>query len=472
MSEITADVIVIGAGPGGYVAAIRAAQLGLKVIVVDKRHQAGGTCLNIGCIPSKALLHSSHKFAETRDHLKEHGILADNVRLDLKAMLARKDAIVDELTRGIGFLFRKHGIKFATGRACLLGPKHVQVSTEGGEVHDYYAEHIILATGSESISLPNFDVDEKRILTSTGALNLPKVPKNLTVIGGGYIGLEMASVWSRLGASVTVVEAGGRIVPTMDHEVGQALQKALEKQNIVFRINRQVTKVVKNEKTLTLHVIPANQNAEQMPEIIECTAVLLAVGRKPNTHGLGLEKLNIEMTSQGKVVVNRHYQTSCPGVYAIGDIVHGPMLAHKAMEEAVVVAEYISGQLAHVNYGIIPAVIYTLPEVASVGKTEEELKEAGIVYKVGKFPFSATSRAKTMGETTGFVKILTNARTDEILGAHIIGDAAGAMIAEVAMAMEFDASAEDIARSCHAHPTFSEAIKEAAWAAFDKPLHI
>eukprot|EP01037_Dinobryon_pediforme_P015595 gene15595-15742_t len=321
--------IVIGAGPGGYVAAIRAAQLGLSVIVVDKRAQAGGTCLNVGF---------------------------ENVRLDLKAMLARKDAIIDELTRGIGFLFRKHGIRFANG-------------------------------------------------------------------------LEMASVWSRLGSSVTVIEAGDRLVPTMDHEVGHALHKALEKQDIVFRMNRQVTKVIKKDKTLTLH---------------EGVRIRMVLGLK----------------------------TSCPGVYAIGDIIHGPMLAHKAMEEGVAVAEYISGQFAHVNYGIIPAVIYTLPEVASVGKTEEELKEKGISYQAGKFPFSAVSRAKTMGETTGFVKILTDARTDEILGIHIIGDAAGSMIAEAAIAMEFGASAEDIARSCHAHPTFSEAMKEAAWAAFDKPIHM
>jgi dihydrolipoamide dehydrogenase len=472
MSEITADVIVIGAGPGGYVAAIRAAQLGFNVIVIDKRAQAGGTCLNVGCIPSKALLHSSHKFAETRLHMKSHGILVENVRLDLKAMLARKDAIVDELTRGIGFLFRKHGIRFAHGEATLLGPKHVRVLNEEGKIHEYHAGHIILATGSESISLPNFEIDEKRILTSTGALSLPKVPKSLTVIGGGYIGLEMASVWSRLGSSVTVVEAGDRLVPTMDHEVGTALHKTLEKQDIAFRMNRQVTKVVKKEKSLTLYVAPTNQKTDKLPEIIESAAVLLAVGRRPNTQGLGLENVNIEMTAQGKVVVNRHYQTSCPGVYAIGDIIHGPMLAHKAMEEGVAVAEFISGQFSHVNYGIIPAVIYTLPEVASVGKTEEELKEKGIAYQVGKFPFSAVSRAKTMGETTGFVKILTDARTDEILGVHIIGNEAGSMIAEAAIAMEFGASAEDIARSCHAHPSFSEGMKEAAWAAFDKPIHM
>ena len=472
MSETNTDVIIIGAGPGGYVAAIRAAQLGLKVIIVDKRIQAGGTCLIVGCIPSKALLYSSHKFFEARNHLKEHGILADNVRLDLKVMLARKDGIVDELTRGIGYLFRKYGIKFANGRASLVAARHVQVVTEQGKVHNYYAEHIILATGSESISLPDFEIDEKRILTSTGALSLSKVPKNLVVIGGGYIGLEMASVWSRLGSSVTVIEAGDRIVPTMDSEIGQALYKELLKQDILFRLTRRVTKVIKNEKTLTLHVVPANQSSDKIPEIMECSAVLLAVGRRPNTQGLGLENANIEMTSQGRIVVNRHYQTSCPGVYAIGDIIHGPMLAHKAMEEGVAVAEYITGQLAHVNYGIIPAVIYTLPEVAAVGKTEDDLKEKGMAYKVGKFPFSATSRAKTVGETRGFVKILTNARSDEVLGVHIIGDAAGSMIAEAAMAMEFGASAEDIARSCHAHPTFSEAIKEAAWAAFDKPLHL
>ncbi len=471
MTEITSDLIVIGAGPGGYVAAIRAAQLGMKVIVIDKRDRAGGTCLNIGCIPSKALLHSSHKFSETRDHLKPHGISVDNIRLDLKAMMARKDAIVDDLTRGIGFLFRKNEIKFAVGHATFKSPGHVQVTHEG-ITQDYHAPHIIIATGSESVHLPHFDIDEEKIITSTGALSLTKVPKHLVVIGGGYIGLEMGSVWQRLGSEVTVIEAGNRIVPSMDSELGQALHKALEKQGMAFRIERMVSKVIKNPKSMTLHVFNSRHKEEQIPEIIECNTVLLAVGRRPHTHGLGLSNANIQLGQSGHILVNRHYQTSCPGVYAIGDVIPGPMLAHKAMDEGVAVAEFIAGQSAHINYDIIPAVIYTSPEVASVGKTEEDLKTDKIDYKVGKFPFMATSRAKTVGETTGFVKILTQSRSDEVLGVHIIGEQAGAMIAEAAMAMEFGAAAEDIARSCHAHPTFSEAMKEAAWAAFDKPLHM
>lgn len=471
MTEITADLIVIGAGPGGYVAAIRAAQLGMKVIVIDKRERAGGTCLNIGCIPSKALLHSSHKFLETRDHLKPHGISVDNIRLDLKAMMARKEAIVDDLTRGIGFLFRKNEIKFAIGHATFKSPKHIQVTHEG-ITQVFHAPHIIIATGSEGIHLPHFEIDEERILTSTGVLSLTKVPKHLVVIGGGYIGLEMGSVWQRLGSEVTIIETGDRIVPSMDREVGHALHKALEKQGMSFRIERMVSKVIKNPKTLTLHVFHSHKKEERIPEVMECNAVLVAVGRRAHTHGLGLDNANIQLGQSGHILVNQHYQTTCHGVYAIGDAIPGPMLAHKAMEEGVAVAEYIAGQSAHVNYGIIPAVIYTSPEVASVGKTEEDLKEDKIDYHVGKFPFTATSRAKTVGETTGFVKILTQARSDQVLGVHIIGEAAGSMIAEAAMAMEFGASAEDIARSCHAHPTFNEAMKEAAWAAFDKPIHM
>jgi len=472
MAEITSDVIVIGAGPGGYVAAIRAAQLGLKVIVVDKRSKAGGTCLNVGCIPSKALLQSSLKFSEARDHLEKHGILVENVRLDLKAMLARKEGIIDELTRGIGFLFRKNDIQFAEGQATLKGPGSVQVKTATGEIQDYKASHIILATGSESVPLPGIECDEESILTSTGALNLKSVPKHLVVIGGGYIGLEMGSIWSRLGANVTVIEAGDFLVPSMDRELGEALQRALESEGMIFRFNRCVSKVVKNPKTLTLYIRGAKASPDEIPEMMECNAVLVAAGRRPFKDGLGLENLNLKTTEKGHVLVNRHYQTNCPGVYAIGDLIQGPMLAHRAMEEGVAVAEFISGQSPRVNYNVLPSVIYTSPEVASVGKTEEELKKESVSYKIGKFPFLANSRAKTVGETTGFVKILTDEKSDTILGVHIIGEAAGSMIAEAAMAMEFGGSAEDIARTFHAHPTFSEAMKEAAWAAFSKPLHL
>jgi dihydrolipoamide dehydrogenase len=464
MAEV--DLLVIGAGPGGYVAAIRAAQLGLSVMVVDKRAQSGGTCLNIGCIPSKVLLDSSHKFSEAKNHLDQHGILMDGVRLNLETMMNRKDAVVDELARGIGFLFRKNGVTFIQGQARLQGKNRVAITLPDGRIEQQQAKHILIATGSEPASLPGIEVDEERILSSTGALKLNHVPRHLVVVGGGYIGLELGSVWARLGAMVTVVEFLDRITPTLDQEVAQAFLKALEKQGINFKFQRKITHIVKGEKELTLHVL-VNGKSKNTPELITCDAILLAIGRRPYTQDLGLEEVNVKTDQRGFIKVNERFETSAPGIYAIGDVIPGPMLAHKAEDEGIAVAEILAGQAGHVNYEVIPAVVYTSPEVASVGKTEER-----IPYSVGKFPFTANSRAKVMGETMGFVKILSHTPTDRILGVHILSHDAGALIAEAALAMEFGASSEDIARTCHSHPTTSEAVKEAAWAAFGKALHI
>lgn len=466
------DLIVIGAGPGGYVAAIKAAQLGLKVAIIDKRKTAGGTCLNVGCIPSKALLNSSLKFWEGKNHFEEHGINADNWRLDLQKMLGRKDQVVEALTSGISFLFRKNGVQFHHGRAEIVSPGSIKVMLESGDTVHYGAKNIIIATGSESATVPGIEIDEERIVSSTGALSLPKVPKHLVVIGGGYIGLEMASVWARLGSAVTVVEFFDRIVPMMDHEVGAALHKSLAGLGIAFRLQRKVTKVVKQGKELSLHVVPVDGKSVDLPEFITCDTILVATGRRPNTLNLGLQNVGIVVDQRGCIPVNKNYETNCPGIYAIGDVIPGPMLAHKAEEEGVAVAEFIAGHKPHVNYDAIPAVIYTAPEVASVGLTEQQVKEQGLSYKIGKFPFMANSRAKTVGETYGFVKVIADQKTDQILGVHIIGEQAGNMIAEATLALEYKASSEDLARTCHAHPTFSEALKEAAMAAYSKPLHI
>ncbi len=466
------DLIVIGAGPGGYVCAIKAAQLGMRVAVVDKREVAGGTCLNVGCIPSKALLNSSHKYWEGTRHFEDHGIYAEQWRFDLQKMLARKNEVVAELTRGIGFLFRKNGVTFLHGHAYIVEPGRIRVTHHEGEVNHYNAKHIVIATGSEPSSVPGIEIDEEKVVSSTGALSLSRVPKHLVVIGGGYIGLELGSVWARLGAEVTVVEFFDRIVPAMDYELGTALHKSLSHLGIAFRFNRKVIKVVHHAKELTLHVVPSDVENIDIPEFISCDTVLVATGRRPYTHSLGLENIGIELDYRGYIPVDGNYATTCPGVYAIGDVIPGPMLAHKAEEEGVAVAELLAGQSGHVNYEAIPAVIYTSPEVASVGKTEEQLRDAGIEYRVGKFPFMANSRAKTVGETTGFVKVLTDAFSDQVLGIHIIGEQAGSMIAEAALAMEYKASSEDIARTCHAHPTFSEALKEAAMAAYQKAIHI
>lgn len=473
MSEQTADLLVIGAGPGGYVAAIRAAQLGMKVVVVDKRPLPGGTCLNVGCIPSKALLHSSQKYWEARNHLGNHGIEVERVKLNLKTMQGCKKNVVDELTRGIGFLFLKNNVTFVHGTAHIKGRRYVQVTIPTGDQMEWEARHILIATGSEPLVPKGFEIDEDRIITSTGALGLTKAPKHLIVVGGGYIGLELGSVWARLGAGVTVVEYLDRPVPAMDRELAEALQKSLSAQGLVFRFGHKVSKIIKRDNEVVLHLHPSHLEKLEEPEIMTGDVVLLSMGRRPHTEGLGLSNVGITVDERGFIPVNYpSYQTVCEGIYAIGDVIPGPMLAHKAEEEGIAVVERMAGQAGHVNYGAIPSVLYTSPEVATVGKTEDELKEEGITYRVGKFPFAANSRAKAVGETAGFVKVLTDERTDRILGIHIIGEEAGTLIAEATLAMEMQASAEDIARTCHAHPTHSEALKEAAMAAFSKPIHV
>ncbi len=463
------DVIIVGAGPGGYVAAIKAAQLGFKTACIEKRETLGGTCLNVGCIPSKALLQSSEKFHAAQHSLSDHGVELSSVKLNLKTMLGRKDKVVSDLTKGIDFLFKKNKVTSLFGRASFVNPTTLSVTLNKGGTEEITGKHIIIATGSESASLPNVAFDEKVIVSSTGALSLPKVPKHMVVIGGGYIGLELGSVWQRLGAEVTVVEYLNRIVPSMDDEVAQALQKILTKQGLTFKLGYKVAKIetVKAGAKLTLE--PA---AGGKAETLEADVVLVSIGRKPNTDGLALDKAGIKTDDKGRIPVNANYETVVKGIYAIGDVIAGPMLAHKAEEEGVVLVEQLAGHKVAVNYDAIPGVIYTAPEVASVGKTEEELKKAGVSYKVGKFPFSANSRARAIGENDGFVKLLADAKTDKLLGAHIIGHEAGTMIAELALAMEYSATSEDVARTCHAHPTLNEAIKEAALAVFDKPIHI
>jgi dihydrolipoamide dehydrogenase len=468
MTDTQYDLVVIGAGPGGYVAAIRAAQLGMKVACVDKRPTLGGTCLNVGCIPSKALLQSSEKFAEAKHHLAEHGVKICKVGLDLDTMLARKDNVVDGLTKGIAFLFKKNKIDQITGSARITASDTVEVSDPASVT--LKTKRILIATGSESAPLPGVDIDEERIVTSTGALSLSKVPGHLVVVGGGYIGLEMASVWGRLGAKITVVEFLDRIVPAMDREVAEEMHKTLEKQGMVFRLGTKVTAATPSKSGVTLTVEPA---AGGEPETIECDVVLSAIGRRPFTSGLGLEELGVSLDQRGFVEVDGKFQTNIAGLFAIGDVIPGPMLAHKAEDEGVVAVEMMDGQAGHIDYNAIPAVVFTAPEVASVGRTEEQLKDDGIDYSVGKFPFVANSRARASETNTdGFVKILADAKTDQVLGAHIIGPDAGTMIAELALAMEFSASAEDIARTCHAHPTLNEAVKEAALAAWNKPIHV
>ncbi len=459
------DFIVIGAGPGGYVAAIRAAQLGMSVACVEKGATLGGTCLNIGCIPSKALLQSSEKYLETRHALGVHGISVGDVGLDLAKMMARKDKVVGENTRGIEFLFRKNKVDRIAGTARLTSPTEVEV---GGRTLTA-KRAIVVATGSDSIALPGLEIDEKTILSSTGALALPAVPGRLVVVGGGYIGLELGSVWKRLGSDVTVVEFPDRITPGMDAEVSTALQRILTKQGITFRLGMKVIEAKRGKAGVSVAIEPATGGARE--EII-ADAVLVSIGRRPYTEGLGLEGLGVARDNRGRITIDKHYATNLPGIYAIGDVVAGPMLAHKASDEGAAVAEIVAGEKPELDYDAIPAVIYTAPEVASVGKTEEDLKEAGIAYKIGKFPFSANPRARANAETEGFVKILAAMADDRVLGVHIIGPDAGTIIAEAALAMEFGASAEDIARTCHAHPTLNEALKEAALAADGRAIHI
>jgi dihydrolipoamide dehydrogenase len=458
------DVIVIGSGPGGYVCAIRAAQLGLKVACVESRATLGGTCLNVGCIPSKALLQSSENFAETTHTLKDHGIIVGEVKLDLDRMLARKGEVVTANVKGIEFLFTKNKVTWLKGHGKITAPGKVSVGDT-----EYSGKHIVIATGSESIPLPGVAADEDRIVTSTGALELEEVPGHLVVIGGGYIGLELGSVWRRLGAKVTVVEFLDRIVPGMDGEVAKTFQRVLAKQGIVFRLSTKVTGATVENAGVTLTLEPAKGGA---PEELRADYVLLAIGRRAYTEGLGLADVGVATDERGRVTIDAHYATSVAGIYAIGDVIAGPMLAHKAEDEGVALAEILAGQAGHVNYDVIPGVVYTWPEVASIGQTEEALKAAGIPYSVGKFPFTANGRARAIGMTEGFVKILADKTTDRVLGAHIIGPDAGTLIAEIATAMEFGASAEDIARTCHAHPTLSEAVKEAALAVEGRALHI
>ena len=463
MSE-SFDVIVIGAGPGGYVCALRAAQLGMKVACVEKRATLGGTCLNIGCIPSKALLQSSENYEQTRHALKDHGILVEGVTLDLARMMARKGDVVSANVKGVEFLFRKNKVTWLKGAGRIAAPGKVEVDGT-----PYEAKHIVIATGSESMPLPGVEVDEQQIVTSTGGLELGQVPGHLVVIGGGFIGLEIGSLWRRLGAQVTVIEFLDRIVPPMDAEVAHAFERILTKQGLKFRLGTKVTAARKGNDGVTLTIEPAKGGT---PEEIKADVVLVSVGRRAYTDGLGLAEAGVVTDDRGRVRTDGHFATNVPGIYAIGDVIAGPMLAHKAEDEGVALAERLAGQAGHVNYGVIPGVVYTWPEVALVGKTEEDLKAAGIAYNVGKFPFTANGRARAMGDTDGFVKILADKTTDRILGAHIIGPDAGTLIAELATAMEFGASAEDVARTCHAHPSLNEAVKEAALAVDGRALHI
>ena len=458
------DVIVIGGGPGGYVCAIRAAQLGLRTACVERRATLGGTCLNIGCIPSKALLQSSENFEEASHAFSEHGVMIESVKLDLARMMARKDSVVSANVKGVEFLFKKNKVTWLKGSGRVTAPGRVDV--DGTE---YDAKHIVIATGSESLTLPGVEVDEHSVVTSTGALKLDQVPDHLAVIGGGYIGLELGSVWKRLGADVTVIEYLDRLVPGMDAEIAQTFERVLGKQGIKFRLGTKVTAARKGNDGVTLTVEPAKGGPS---EEIKADVVLVSIGRRAYTDGLGLAEAGVELDDRGRVKVNVHYATNVPGIYAIGDVIAGPMLAHKAEEEGVALAERMAGQAGHVNYDVIPGVVYTWPEVASIGRTEDDLKRQGVEYKVGKFPFTANGRARAMGSTDGFVKILADKATDQILGAHIIGPDAGGLIAELATAMEFGASSEDVARTCHAHPSLSEAVKEAALAVEGRALHI
>ena len=461
------DLIVIGTGPGGYVCAIRASQLGMKVGVVEKRATHGGTCLNVGCIPSKALLHASELYDEARHSFGAMGITVET-DLDLAKMLAFKDEGVKGNVDGVAFLLRKNKIDHfhVTGR--VLGCGKVEVTFINGETQTIETKHAVIATGSEPAQLPGIEIDEKTVVSSTGALSLDKVPNRLLVVGAGIIGLELGSVWRRLGSEVTVVEFLDRILPGLDAEVARQMQKILVKQGIAFQLGRKVTQVDEATGVLKVTTEPAAGGA---PETIEADVVLVAIGRVPYTKGLGLAEAGVALDNRGRVLVDEHFQTNVPGVYAIGDVIAGPMLAHKAEDEGVALAEILSGQAGHVNYDVIPNVVYTAPEVASVGKSEEELKAASVAYKVGKFPFTANGRAKANHATDGFVKILADAGTDRVLGVHIVSANASEMIAEAAVLMEFGGSAEDLARTCHAHPTLTEAVKEAALAVDKRAIH-
>jgi dihydrolipoyl dehydrogenase len=463
------DLIVIGTGPGGYVCAIRAAQLGLKTAVVEKNATFGGTCLNVGCIPSKAMLHASELYEEASHNFAQMGIKVGKPSVDLAALLKYKQQNVDSNVKGVDFLFKKNKIEAFHGAGRIVGPGKVEVKDAGGKTQTLETKNIVIATGSDVARLNGIDIDEKRIVSSTGALELPKVPEKLLVVGAGIIGLELGSVWRRLGAQVTIVEFLDHILPGIDGEVGRQFHRMLQKQGIAFKLSSKVTAVDTSGKQLKVKVEPAAGGAAA--ETLEADVVLVAIGRVPYTEGLGLEAVGVKKDNRGRVVVDPHFRTEAAGVYAIGDVIAGPMLAHKAEDEGVAAAEIIAGQAGHVNYDVIPNVVYTNPEIASVGKTEEELKAANVAYLVGKFPFSANARARANLATEGFVKILADAKTDRVLGVHILGPDAETMIAEAAMAMEFGASSEDIARTCHAHPTLTEAMKEAALAVAKRAIN-
>ncbi|WP_299476403.1 dihydrolipoyl dehydrogenase [uncultured Roseibium sp.] len=462
------DLVVIGTGPGGYVCAIKAAQLGLKTAVIEKRATLGGTCLNIGCIPSKALLYASEMFEEAGHGFEKLGIKVSKPKVDLPGMMTHKSDVVDANVNGVAFLMKKNKIDVHTGTGKILGTGKVEVTADDGSVSVVETKNIVIATGSDVMPLPGVEIDEKQIVSSTGALELEKIPGKMIIVGGGVIGLELGSVWNRLGSEVTVVEFMDKILGPMDADVSKNFQRMLKKQGITFKLSSKVTGVAKKGKGLSVSVEPA-KGGDAVE--IEADIVLVAIGRRPYTEGLGLDTAGVALDDRGRVQIDAHYKTNVDGIYAIGDVVAGPMLAHKAEDEGVAIAEILAGQAGHVNYDVIPGVVYTQPEVASVGKTEEELKAAGIEYKSGKFNFSANGRARAMAQTDGFVKVLADAKTDRVLGVHIVGFGAGEMIHEAAVLMEFGGSSEDLGRTCHAHPTMSEAVKEAAMATFAKPIH-
>lgn len=468
MSDVF-DVVVIGAGPGGYVAAIRAAQLGLKTACIDKRDTLGGTCLNVGCMPSKALLHASELYEEAGHGFEKFGITVKGLDVDIKAMMASKDKTVGELTGGIEYLFKKNKVTWIKGAASFSGKHALDVKLNDGGKQKVEAKNFIIATGSDVVSLPGIKIDEKIVVSSTGALSLTKVPKSMVVIGGGVIGLEMGSVWRRLGAEVTVIEFLDQLLPGMDGEVRKTFGRTMKKQGMNLKLSTKVTDVKTTKKGAKVTFEPVKGGDATT---IDTDVVLMSVGRRPYTDKLGLDKAGVEMDKQGRIKIGADFGTGVPGIWAIGDVVEGPMLAHKAEDEGVACAENIAGLTGYVNHDVIPGVVYTMPEVASVGKTEEDLKAAGITYIAGKFPFTANSRAKANMNTEGFVKILADKETDRILGVHIIGADAGNMIAQAATAMEFGASAEDIALTCHAHPTETEAMKEAALAVHGRTIHM
>jgi len=460
------DSVVVGGGPGGYVCAIRLAQLGQKTACIESRGSLGGTCLNVGCIPSKSLLNLSENYHKAKN-FEKIGIEIGSLKLNLPKMMKNKEKAVTVLTKGIEFLFKKNKVTYLKGTGSITGTNQISIKSSDNKNETIEAKNIIIATGSDPVPLSGVEFDEEKIVSSTGVLSLKEVPKKLVVVGGGYIGLEMGSVWSRLGSEVQVVEFLDHITPGMDKEISNEFQKLLKKQGINFNLKTKVETISKNNTGVTINTTDDQGNKKKF----ECDVALISVGRKPNTNNLNLDKVGVEKDKKGRIKVNKNFQTNIKNIYAIGDVIEGPMLAHKAEEEGMAVAEIISGQSGHVNYDIIPGVIYTSPEVATIGKTEEQLKEQKLDYKVGKFPFMANSRAKAIDEPEGFVKILADSRTDRVLGVHMIGPHAGELIAEMAVAMEFGASSEDIARTCHAHPTFSEAVKEAALSVDKRQIH-